>query len=263
MRVTFLGTGTSTGVPVPGCACRVCRSENPRNRRLRQSVWIESGPASILIDTSSDFREQAICHRIERIDAILYTHHHADHVFGLDDTRVYAYRQKAPLPAYGSEETLAGLRKTFWYAFAEIPEGGGRPKIDLRVVDGPFTAAGVEVIPLPGDHGSMGVTGYRLGEFAYLTDCKRVPEETFPLLEGVGTLVLNALRYRPDHPTHMTIGEALAVVERVRPARTLLIHMGHEIDFDELKAALPEGVEPAYDGLVLNFPQKEVSIDTA
>lgn len=262
MRVTFLGTGTSTGVPVPGCACPICRSENPRNKRLRQSVWIEEGAVSLLIDTSTDFREQALRHNIQRIDAILYTHHHADHVFGLDDTRVYAYRQKGHLPAYGSAETLSGLKKTFWYAFADVHEGGGRPKLDLYEVDGPFTVAGLPVIPLPGDHGSMGVTGYRLGEFAYLTDCKKIPEETFPLLEGVGTLVLNALRYRPDHPTHMTIGEALAVVERVRPARTLLIHMGHELDFDELKAALPKGVEPAYDGLVLEFAPLEVSNDT-
>jgi len=261
MRVTFLGTGTSTGVPIPGCPCRVCRSEDSRNRRLRQSVWIQQGEASILIDTATDFREQALRHGIARIDAILFTHHHADHIFGLDDTRVYAYRQHRALPAYGSRETLAGIRKTFWYAFADIAEGGGRPKVDLVPIEGPFELAGRPVIPLAGDHGSMGVTGYRLGAFAYLTDCKRVPDTTLPLIAGVDTLVLNALRFRPDHPTHMTVGEALAVVEAVRPRRTYLVHMGHELDYRELESALPEGVAPAFDGLVLEFPdspQKEV-----
>lgn len=257
MRVTFLGTGTSTGVPVPGCHCRVCRSKDARNRRLRQSVWLQRGSASVLVDASTDFREQALRHGIDRIDAILFTHHHADHIFGLDDTRVYAYRQGAPLPAYGSAETLAGIRKTFWYAFADIPEGGGRPKVDLREVAGPFDLCGMAVVPLPGDHGSMGVTGYRLGGFAYLTDCKRVPTETLPLLRGVDTLVLGALRHRPDHPTHMTVAEALVVVASVQPRRTVLIHMGHELDFAELAAALPEGVEPAFDGMVLEFDDKE------
>jgi phosphoribosyl 1,2-cyclic phosphate phosphodiesterase len=208
------------------------------------------------VDASSDFREQALRHRIERIDAILFTHHHADHIFGLDDTRVYAYRQRGALAAYGTAETLAGIRKTFWYAFADIPEGGGRPKIDLIPVDGPFDLLGIKVIPLPGDHGSMGVTGYRVGGFAYLTDCKRVPASTLPLLAGADTLVLNALRYRPEHPTHMTVGEALAVVEAVRPRQTYLIHLGHELDYAELAAALPDGVAPAYDGMVLEIPDK-------
>jgi phosphoribosyl 1,2-cyclic phosphate phosphodiesterase len=256
LRVTFLGTGTSTGVPVPACPCRVCRSGDPRNRRLRQSVWLERGAASLLLDASTDFREQALRHRIERIDAILFTHHHADHIFGLDDTRVYAYRQRGALPAYGTAETLAGIRKTFWYAFADIPEGGGRPKIDLMPVEGPFDLLGMKVIPLPGDHGSMGVTGYRVGDFAYLTDCKRVPASTLPLLAGAHTLVLNALRHSPEHPTHMTVGEALAVVEAVRPSQTYFIHLGHELDYTELAAALPEGVAPAYDGMVLEIPDK-------
>jgi len=262
MRVTFLGTGTSTGVPVPGCPCRVCRSEDPRNRRLRQSIWIQRGEASLLVDTATDFREQALRYGIARIDALLFTHHHADHIFGLDDTRVYAYRQKMALPAYGSPETLAGIRKTFWYAFADIPEGGGRPKIDLVPVVAPFNLLGLRVVPLPGDHGSMGVTGYRVDGFAYLTDCKRVPTETLRLLKDVDTLVLNALRFRPDHPTHMTVSEALHVVEAVRPRCTYLIHMGHELDYSELAGALPDGVAPAFDGLVLDFPdsqEKEVT----
>ncbi len=253
MRVTFLGTGTSTGVPVVGCGCRVCRSQDPRNRRLRQSVWIEHEGASILIDASSDFRAQALTHNIRRVDAVLFTHHHADHIFGLDDTRVFAYRQRSFVKAYGTPETLEGLKKTFWYAFADIPEGGGRPKIALVPVTGPFDLLGLHVVPVEGDHGSMTVTGYRIDGFAYLTDCKRVPPATLEALKGVDTLVLNALRYTPEHPTHMTVGEALAVVEAVRPRRTFFIHMGHELDFEELAAALPEGVAPAYDGLVLEF----------
>jgi len=260
MRVTFLGTGTSTGVPIIGCGCKVCLSTDPRNQRLRQSIWIQHRGASILIDTSSDFRQQALRYKIRKIDAILYTHHHADHIFGLDDTRVFAYRQRAQIPVYGTEETLEGIRKTFWYVFADIPEGGGRPKIDPKAITGPFDLLGLRVVPLQGDHGSMPVTGYRMDGFAYLTDCKRVPPETLQALSGLDVLVINALRYSPEHPTHMTVGEALAVTEAVRPRRTFLIHMGHELDYAELAKALPPGVEPAYDGMVLDIESTKESV---
>ncbi len=260
MRVTFLGTGTSTGVPVPGCACRVCLSGDHKNSRLRQSVWVQHRGASILIDTSSDFRQQALRHHINRIDAVLFTHHHADHIFGLDDTRVYAYRQGCPIPIYGTLETLEGIRKTFWYAFENIPEGGGRPKIEPRAVTGPFDLMGLHVVPLLGDHGSMPVTGYRMDGFACLTDCKRVPPTALKTLGGLDVLVINALRYSPEHPTHMTVGEALAVIETVRPRRTFLIHMGHELDYTELSKTLPQGVEAAYDGMALDIGTKEENV---
>lgn len=253
MKVTFLGTGTSVGVPVIGCRCKVCTSENPKNHRLRQSVWVRGEGASLLIDTAVDFRLQALRFGISRVDGILLTHPHADHILGLDETRVFAYWQRRAIPVYGTRETLDGVRRTFWYAFEDVPEGGGVPKLDLVPIAGPFKVAGLDVLPVEGDHGSMRVTGYRIGPFAYLTDCKRVPAETVSALSRVDTLVINALRYSPAHPTHMTVGEALAAVESIRPRRTFLVHMGHELDHEELASALPDGVAPAYDGLTLDF----------
>ena len=253
MRVTFLGTGTSVGVPVIGCTCRVCTSANPKNRRLRQSIWIRNGESSILIDTSVDLRQQALAHGIRRLDAVLLNHPHADHILGMDETRVFAFWQRRPLPVYGSPATLAGVKRTFWYAFEEVAEGGGRPKLELMPLDGSLALGGLEILPLEVDHGSMIVTGYRIDGFAYLTDCKRVPGATIRALKGVDTLVINALRHSPPHPTHMTVEEALSAVEAVRPRRALLVHMGHELDHDELEAALPDGVAPAYDGLELTF----------
>lgn len=256
MKVTLLGTGTSVGVPVIGCPCRVCTSADPRNRRLRQSLWIRNGSASILIDASADFRQQALRYGIPRVDAILLTHPHADHILGLDDTRVYAYWQRQRIPVYGSAHTLEGVRRTFWYAFAQVPEGGGRPRLDLRLLDGPVQVGGLTAEPVEADHGSMPVTGFRIGGFAYLTDCKRIPPQAVRALQGLDTLVINALRHTPPHPTHMTVGEALEAIGTIAPRRALLIHMGHELDHEELAASLPAGVEPAYDGLEMDFETK-------
>lgn len=253
MRVTFLGTGTSVGVPVIGCRCPICSSINPKNKRLRQSLWIRNGDASLLVDAAVDFRTQALQHGIRRVDAILLTHAHADHILGLDETRVYAYWQKAPVPVYGSRHTLDGVRRTFWYAFEEGPEGGGKPKLDLRELPDELEIGGLRVVPVEGDHGYIPVTGYRVDGFAYLTDCKRVPPQAIQALQGLDTLVINALRYTPEHSTHMTVGEALEAIEAIGPRRAFLIHMGHELDHDELAASLPEGVAPAYDGLELDF----------
>jgi phosphoribosyl 1,2-cyclic phosphate phosphodiesterase len=255
LKITLLGTGTSVGVPVIGCACRVCTSDDPRNRRLRQSLWIRNGSASILIDASADFRQQALRYGVRRVDAILLTHPHADHILGLDDTRVFAYWQRQKIPVYGSAHTLDGVRRTFWYAFAQVAEGGGRPKLDLRVLEGPVKVGGLTVDPVEADHGSMPVTAYRIGGFAYLTDCKRVPPEAVRALQGLDTLVINALRHSPPHPTHMTVGEALEAIGVIAPRRALLIHMGHELDHRELADSLPAGVEPAYDGLELEFEE--------
>lgn len=253
MRVTFLGTGTSVGVPVIGCACRVCASGDPHNKRLRQSLWIRNGEASILVDVSVDFRQQALRAGIRHVDAILLTHPHADHIMGLDETRVFAHWQRGPIPVWGSRHTLEGVRKTFWYAFEHSPEGGGKPKLDLRDLEGEFEVGGLRVLPVEGDHGSMPVTGYRVDGFAYLTDCKRVPLATVRALQGLDTLVINALRRAPDHPTHMTLDEALAAIGAIGPKRAFLVHMGHELDHAELAASLPRHIQPAYDGLTLEF----------
>lgn len=250
--VTFLGTGTSHGVPMIGCTCAVCQSADPRDRRSRPSIHINvDGGPSILVDTSTDLRQQALANRIARVDAILFTHSHADHVMGLDDVRRFNVMQGGAIPAYADERTANDLRHIFSYIFNPPSEkGGGIPQIDLTTVSGRFNIGSACIQPVPLFHGQRPILGYRLGTFAYLTDCNRLPDETWPLLEGLDILVLDALRHRP-HPTHFTVAEALAVVERVRPRHTYLTHICHDLPHSATNASLPQGVELAYDGLVV------------
>jgi len=250
LRVTFLGTGTSTGVPVPTCDCAVCRSDDPRDTRLRPSVRLEWDGASVLIDTSTDLRGQALRYGIDRIDAVLYTHAHADHVLGLDELRLYNWRQKSPIPAYGSARTLDAVRRTFWYVFDDDPGESTRPAIDLLPVDTAFEFRGRQVTPVPVEHGRLPINGWRVGRFAYLTDVSRIPASSYPLLENLDVLVLNGLRARP-HPTHLTIEAAVEQAHRIGAGRTFLTHMSHEVPHAETDAQLPSGVGLAYDGLTL------------
>jgi phosphoribosyl 1,2-cyclic phosphate phosphodiesterase len=252
LRVTMLGSGTSTGVPVIGCRCAVCTSDNPRNQRLRPCLLLDFEGGVVLVDTPTDLRQQALRFAVERVDAVLYTHAHADHIYGLDDLRIYNFRQHRPIPCYGSSATLAALRRAFSYVFEDGQEGGGKPQVELCAVRAPFELLGRRVIPVPVLHGELEVFGYRIGDFAYVTDVSRIPEASYELLAGVRVLVLDALRYRP-HPTHFTVDEALAAASRVGAERTVLTHIAHEIDHDRPAVALPPGVELGYDGLVLDL----------
>lgn len=253
LRITMLGSGTSTGVPVIGCDCRVCSSSNPRNRRLRCSVLLELGSRVVLVDTSTDFRQQALRYGLQRLDAVLFTHAHADHVCGLDDVRPFNFRQGEAIPCYGSAVTLERIRQMFAYVFEPEGEGGGKPQLELREVRGPFTLFGHRVVPVPLRHGSLEVFGYRLGPFAYLTDCHAIPEASFALLAGVEVVILDALRYRP-HPTHFNIDQALAAAARIGARETYFTHLTHEVDHDAPEVPLPPGVAFGYDGLQLHLP---------
>ncbi len=266
MRVTLLGTGTSHGVPAIGCDCAVCRSTDPRDRRTRPSILIDMNnmgphPASplatavryVLVDTATDLRAQALAQNVRRVDAILFTHSHADHIFGLDEIRRYNVMQREAIGCYGDATTLGDLRRVFAYIFDPRPGvGGGVPNLSLFPIGGPFSLGGIEVVPIPLMHGPTPILGYRVGSFAYLTDCNYIPEGSWPMLAGVRTLVLDALRERP-HSTHFSVSEALQVVERLGPDRTYLTHICHDLPHAATCARLPPGVELAYDGLVLEI----------
>ena len=256
-RLVVLGSGTSTGVPMIGCDCAVCASDDPRNRRTRPSVLFQFPRGNLLIDTTPEMRLQLLRERVKLVHAIAYTHNHADHLFGLDDARLFPKAIGGPVPIYCEEETEAAIRQTFHYAFnehaARIPPGGVPQIVFERIgPDAPFAVLGQTVLPIRLEHGRFRVLGFRVGDLAYCTDVSRIPEESWPRLEGLDTLFLDALRHEP-HPTHFSLQEALAVVERLRPKRTFLTHLSHKFDHGPTESALPPGVALAYDGLTLTF----------
>jgi phosphoribosyl 1,2-cyclic phosphate phosphodiesterase len=254
MRLRFLGTGTSMGVPVIGCRCAVCTSPDPRNTRTRTSALLRTPAETILIDAGPDFRVQALNAGLRSLDAVLLTHSHFDHVAGLDDLRPLCHGAGS-VPVYGSLRTLAEVRERFAYAFAETSVGSTRPSLDLRPVADPFQIGATQVRPFDILHGTWTITGYRVGGLGYVTDASKIPAAAWDQLGGLDVLVINALRREP-HPTHYSVDEAVEVVAALRPRRAFLVHMTHGIDHAFDGATLPPGVEFAYDGL-------EVEIDGA
>lgn len=248
--LVILGSGTSTGVPMIGCNCPVCRSSDPRNQRSRCSALIRCAGYHILIDTAPDLRCQALREGVKQVDAVLYTHTHADHVHGIDDLRAFNLRNHQSIPLYGSAECVNSLRRNFGYIFMPGDNSGYRPRLHLETIDGPFTIGPLSIIPLLLEHGEDQVLGYRIGDLAYLTDCNRVPATTVAALAGIKTLVIDALRFSP-HPTHFTIPEAIAFSRSLGIERTLLTHLSHDVDAGQHGSTLPAGVELAYDGQTL------------
>lgn len=248
MKVTFMGSGTSMGVPTIGCDCSVCVSENPKNKRTRPSLLIEAADTNLVIDTAVDFRMQAIREGLKRVDAVLYTHSHADHILGLDDLRPFNYWQKMHIPCFGNESTMKNICETFRYVFSDPQPGGSIPRIEPHVIEGPFEFHGIHVQPIPVLHGRMPVLGYRIGQLSYLTDLSEIPDASYSILEGTSILILGVLRYEP-HPTHLYLSKALQIIERVSPDKTYFTHLSHDFDHDRTNAELPDSVRLSYDGL--------------
>jgi phosphoribosyl 1,2-cyclic phosphate phosphodiesterase len=240
------------GVPTLTCHCGVCSSQDPRDKRLRPSILLVHKGQTVVIDTTPDFRFQALRAGLERLDAVLFTHGHADHILGFDDIRPFNLRQKAALPVYASPETIETLKRTFAYVFDESPAISTIPQVTLHLIDGPFEVIGMRIVPVPARHGDIGVLGFRFGAAAYLTDFSAIPESSKALLTGLDDLVLDALRDVP-HPMHQTVEQALALVCELKPRRAWFTHIAHELPHEETNARLAEAGYPnvslAYDGL--------------
>jgi len=252
MRVTVLGSGTSMGVPTLGCHCAVCESADGHDKRLRPSLLLSRGEQNVVIDTTPDFRTQALRAGIDRLDAVLLTHGHADHILGFDDLRAYNFKQRAAMPVYGSEETFRVVRRAFEYVFDDKPTLSSIPSVKLHVVKGSFELMGVRFVPVPLVHGEMEVLGYRFGRAAYLTDFSRLPDSSAELLEGLDDLILDALRDVP-HPMHMTVEQSLALIDKLKPKRAWFTHIAHDLPHaatnERLRKAGYPQVRLAYDGL--------------
>ncbi|NOZ87848.1 MAG: MBL fold metallo-hydrolase [Deltaproteobacteria bacterium] len=257
MKVTILGCGTATGVPMIGCHCQVCSSTNPRNRRTRSSILVQRQGRNILIDTSPDLWAQAIKVGLDRLDAVIFTHSHADHLHGIDELRSFNFIQHLEtIPCYANDETLKRIREGFSYLFSSNQASPyARPRIELRRIDDkPFGLFGGKVTPLPVRHGPYTVFGYRFGNMAYVTDASSIPVDTMERMAGLDLLIIGALRQEP-HPKHFSIDQAAGIIDRLKPRNALLTHMSHKIDYDNTH--LPRGVDLAYDGLVVEFGEEQ------
>lgn len=248
MKIKILGCATSTGVPVVGCGCDVCKSEDPRNKRTRSSAYIEIKNTNILIDSTTDLRLQALRSGITRIDAVLYTHSHADHTHGIDDLRAFNFINDMEISCFANEQTLKNIKSSFGYIFSDTSAFGGIPKLNFTAVSQSFTFSGISIKPIEIMHSKWTIYGYRIGNFAYLTDCSAIPEHSMKDLVDLDLLVLGALRYR-QHPAHFNVEQAIECIDQISPKHAVLTHMGHELEYNELASILPPYIEPGFDGL--------------
>lgn len=249
VEVIILGTGTSYGVPMIGCDCAVCGSTDPRDKRTRASIWVRMGQACLLVDTATELRLQCLENGIDAVNAVLFTHHHADHVLGLDDLRRFNWLMKRPVSCYGTKRTLDGIAEMFAYAIRSAPDSPhSKPDLQLRTIEArPFTVAGATIVPIPMMHGPLPVLGFRFGRFAYCTDCSHIPDESLALLEDLDVLVLGAPLRRP-HPAHFNLEQAVDMARRIGADRTYFTHITHHLGHEETNRELPDGVALAYDG---------------
>lgn len=254
MDITFLGTGTSQGIPMIGCDCEVCRSDDPRDKRLRTSAIITLDGRNLLIDVTPEFRLQCLAHHIRRVDAVLITHTHADHIFGMDDLRRFNQLQQQPLEVFAVPEHLASLEKVFGYARADRPDSNpDLPQLIFQPITGPWELFGHRIIPLRLPHGRTTSIGYRIGPLAYCTDLTGMPTDVLAQLQGLDTLVLGALRPEP-HIAHLSLDQAIALAQQLQPRQTWLIHMGHLVSHHQVESQMPAGIRLAYDGLKISLP---------
>jgi len=252
MTLRFLGTGTSTGVPILACRCAVCTSSDPHDKRTRPSILLEFDGRAVVVDTTPDFRAQALREGLMRLDAVVFTHGHADHIMGLDDTRVFYFRQQVPIPIYADPRAMATIRASFSYIFNGDYAYGSVGRLDPHLIEGPFELWGTNFIPVPVLHGKLPILGFRVRDTAYVTDVSEVPDSSIPLLERLDILIVDCLRPKP-HPTHLSLAQALALVERLKPGRAFFTHIAHELGHEGTNAALPSHVRLAYDGLRLEL----------
>lgn len=254
MQLTMLGVGSSAGTPAVGCTCATCRSDDPRNKRTRCSsmVTLDDGRV-ILIDTTPDLRQQALREQMPRVDAVLYTHTHADHLHGIDDLRAFCQLNRCQIPIYSYPEAIRHIQEKFGYTLRDpIPQFWDLPVLAAHVVEAPFEAAGQPVTPIPVMHGKIRIHAYRIGNFVYMTDVSEIPETSYPLLQNVDLLLIDCLREKP-HPTHVSVEESLGLIARIGAKRNVLIHMTHELEYHALQARLPANVQVGYDGMKLDF----------